>query len=177
MDNELKNMWQKLFSKLAQSSGGSQLKSFSVELTRPANTTVYTAGDLVGDVSTIFKTFVGVAKQFGAGVRIYRVRLQTNDTGILSGSKFNLHIYQSAPDITGLADNAAFTISYANATLRVGKIPIVMDGSVGTNDYNIVGLNPLTEDIVVLLETVSGFTPSANSTKITIVIDCELSNN
>ena len=65
MDNESKYMWQKLISKLSQSSGGSQLKSFSVELTRPANTTPYTAGDLVGDVSTIFKTFAGVAKQIG----------------------------------------------------------------------------------------------------------------
>ena len=158
------------------SSGGSQLKSFAVELTRPANTTAYTAGDLVGDVTTLFKTFSNVAKITGAGVRIYRVRIQTEDTGVLAGSKFNLHLYNDIPDVTGLSDNGAFTINYINATKRVGVIPIVMNGSVGVNDYNVIGLNPVDYNIIAFLETVSGFTPSAVSTRFTIIIDCELSN-
>ena len=158
-------------------SGGADIKSFSVEITRPANATIYTAGDVVGDVSTITKLFQNVAKAIGTGVRIYRVRIQTNDTGVLAGSKFNLHIYQDAPDLTGITDNGAFAISYANAIKRAGKIPVVMDGSMGANDYNVIGINPVGRNITVMLETVSGFTPSANSTKFTLVIDCELSNN
>ena len=160
-------------------SGGADLKSFSVEITRPANVTTYAAGDVVGDVTGVLKEFVAVAKAAGKGVRIYRVRVQSNDTGVQAGQKFNIHLYNSAPDVTGLADNAAFSITYANATKRVGKIPVVIDpvGLVGSTDYMLVGLNPVGTSVYAILETVSGFTPSANSTKITLVIDCELSNN
>lgn len=158
------------------SSGGTQLKSFSVEITRPANTTVYTAGDVVGDVSGVLKTISNVAKATGTGVRIYRVMLQTEDTGVQAGSKFNLHLYRDTPDTTGLSDNGAFSINYINASKRIGKIPVVMDSTIGVNDYNCIGLNPANRDVYAILETVSGFTPSANSTRFQITIDCELSN-
>ena len=53
-----------------QSSGGSQFKSFSVEITRPANTTVYSPGDVVADVSAAFVRFANVAKSTGAVLRL-----------------------------------------------------------------------------------------------------------
>lgn len=159
------------------SSGSSQFKTFSVEITRPANTTVYSANDVVADVSAAFIQFANVAKANGAGVKITRVRIQTEDTGV-AGKKFNLHLYKEAP--TFIADNAAFAVSYANATKRIGAIPVVMGtgnlGTVGMNDYNVMITNPTAKDIYWILETVDGFTPSANSTKFTVVIDCELSN-
>ena len=56
-----------------QSGGGTQFKTFSVEITRPANTTVYSAGDVVADVSAAFIQFANVAKSNGSGVKIVRV--------------------------------------------------------------------------------------------------------
>ena len=160
-----------------QNGGGTQLKSFAVEITRPANTTVYSANDVVADVSAAFIQFANVAKSNGSGVKIVRVRLQTEDTGV-AGKKFNLHLYNQAP--TFIADNSAFVVSYANATKRIGAIPVVMGtgnlGTVGMNDYNVMITNPTAKDIYWILETVDGFTPSANSTRFTVVIDCELSN-
>lgn len=160
-----------------QNGGGTMLKSFSVEITRPANTTVYSANDVVADVSAAFVPFSNVAKAIGSGVKITRVRIQTDDTGF-AGKKFNLHLYKEAP--TFIADNAAFAISYANATKRIGAIPVVMStgnlGTVGMNDYNQVITNPIARDIYWILETPDGGTPSGMSTKFTVVIDCELSN-
>lgn len=160
-----------------QSSGGSQFKSFTVEITRPANTTVYSANDVVADVSAAFLPFLNVAKAVGAGIKVIRVRIQTEDTGI-AGKKFNLHLYRDTP--TFIADNAAFAVSYANASKRIGAIPVVIGignmGTVGMNDYNNVIINPVARDVYFILETVDGFTPSANSTKFQVTIDCELSN-
>ena len=160
-----------------QNGGGTMLKAFSVEITRPANTTVYSAGDVVADVSAAFVKLADVAKTIGAGVKIIRVRIQTEDTGVAS-KKFNLHMYKDAP--TFIADNAAFAVSYANASKRIGAIPVVMGtgnlATVGMNDYNQCIVNPTARDVYWILETVDGFTPSANSTKFQITIDCELSN-
>jgi len=158
-------------------SGGSQFKTFEIEITRPANTTPYTAGDVVADTTAAFKPILNVAKATGSGVKIIRCRIQTDDTGV-AGKRFNLHLYKEAP--TFIADNAPFAISYANATKRKGAIPIVMGtgslGTVGMNDYNPIVINPTARDIYYILEAVDAFTPSANSTKFTICIDCELSN-
>lgn len=160
------------------SSGGSTLKSFSVEIIRPANQTPYSAGDVLADTTAAFIPFVNVAKAIGAGVKIVRVRLQTDDTSV-AGTKFNIHLYKDAP--TFIADNSAFAVAYANATKRIGAIPVIMGtgnlGTVGMNDYNIAMCNPVARNIYFIIETVTGFTASANSTKFTITIDCELSNN
>ena len=158
-------------------SGGSQFKTFEVEVTRPANATPYTAGDVVADTTAAFLPILNVAKATGTGVKIIRCRIQTDDTGV-AGKRFNLHLYKEEP--TFIADNAPFAISYANATKRKGAIPIVMGtgnlGTVGMNDYNPIVINPTARDIFYMLEAVDAFTPSANSTKFTICIDCELSN-
>ncbi len=159
-------------------SGGSTLKSFSVEIIRPANQTPYTAGDVVADTTAAFIPFANVAKAIETGVKIVRVRIQTDDTAV-AGTKFNVHLYKDAP--TFIADNAAFAVAYANATKRVGAIPVVMGtgnlGTVGMNDYNIAMCNPVARNIYFIIETVTGFTASANSTKFTVTIDCEISNN
>lgn len=159
-------------------SGGAAFKTFSVEITRPADATPYSINDVVSG-AVVLNTISNVAKATGSGVHITRVRIQTEDTGV-AGVKFNVHIYGSTPTTTGLVDNGAFTISYANATKRVGAIPVVMgtgnQNTVGMNDYNQVMVNPTARDLYIILETATAFTPSGNSTKFTIFIDCELSN-
>lgn len=163
---------------VVSNSGAATLKTIAVELTRPANQTPYTAGDVIGDVSGALVPILNVAKAAGLGVRITRIRIQTNDTSV-AGTKFNVHVYCQAP--AAIADNAPFVIDYANAVKRVGAIPVVMGvgnlGTVGMNDYNIMTCNPLTRDLYFILETVTGFTSSAASTKFTLAFDLELSNS
>ena len=159
--------------------GGSQLKSFSVVVSKPASITAYSAGDVVADLSGTFTPIINVAKNAGSGVRITRVRIQLEDVGA-AGTKFNLHVYNQAP--TFIADNGAFSISYANAAKRVGAIPVIIGtgnlNTVGSNDWNSIVLNPVSKDIYFILETVTGYTPVVGmSNKIQITIDCELSNN
>ena len=158
-------------------SSGSQFETFEIEITRPIDTTAYAAGDVVADVGGAFLPLTNVAKAIGTGVKIIRCRIQTSDTNV-AGKKFNLHLYKEAP--TFIPNNDQFAISYANATKRKGAIPIVMGtgnlGTVGMNDYNPIVINPTARDIFYMLEAVDAFTPSANSTKFTICIDCELSN-
>ena len=160
-----------------ENSGGTTLKSFSRQIQRTVPTTAYTAGQVVADVSAAFLPILNVAKADRTGVKIVRVRIQTSDTGC-GGKKFNVHLYNEAP--TFLADYANFSISYANATKRVGAIPVVMGtgnmNTVGMNDWNQIILNPSARDIYFILESVDGFTPTA-STYFQITIDCELSNN
>ena len=158
-------------------SGGSQIKEFNVEITRPANTTVYTSGDVLGDVATIYGILSNVAKAVGSGIKIIGARIQTNDTGFGSGSKINIHVYSDVPDMTGITENGALVLSYTNAPKYKGCIPVVMNGSKGQNDWTNLVLNPATKNVYFILETVSGGTPSASGTKFTISLNCELSNN
>jgi len=159
--------------------GGSQFKKFSTEITRPDNTTVYSADDIIGETSSVLKTISNVANANSSGVRIYRTRIQTNDTG-LAGKRLVVNIYESEPDLTGLVDNGPFSLSYTNALKRIGAVNIVMNtgiyGTVGMNDYTLLGANPANRNLYLVVTTSDGFTPSANGTKITVILDCELSN-
>jgi hypothetical protein len=154
-------------------SGGNTFQNIDVEITRPANTTPYTAGDVVADVSAAFIPILNIAKAAGKGVHIKRVRIQTEDTGF-NGKKVSVHIYKEAPDF--IADNAPFVISYANSKKRKGQIPIIINDTVGMNDYNPIMVNPTARDIYFILQTIDAVTPSANSTKFTLSFDCILSN-
>ena len=152
-------------------------RTFELTLTRPADTTVYSAGDVIGDVSQALMEFVDVAKAAGYGVNITNVRLQTNDTG-LAGKEIRLHFYTDS--VAPIADNAAFSLSDLNASKRRGVLTVTF----GTGDLSKVAqdmftnliMNPVTRDIYVIPQTTQGFTPSANSTWIIIQIAAILSN-
>lgn len=156
-----------------QNSGGTQLKPFSNTLTR-TGLTPYTAQDVIGGVLTI----ANVAKATGTGVRINRIRIQTNDTGV-AGKRFNVHVFNELPTVA--ADNSALVIDWSNRLKRAGAISIVMGtgnfGTEGTNDWSTITLSPIGRDVFIVIESADGFTPSANSTEFRITTDTELSNN
>lgn len=154
-----------------------QYRVFAITITRPANTTVYAAGDVIGDVSAALDKFVNVAKAAGYGVVISNIRLQTNDTG-LAGRVINLHFYSDT--VTPIADNDPFTLSDANATKRRGMIQLTFGtgalGKVAQAQFENLIIQPVSRDIPVILETVAGFTPSANSTWIRVEIGVIIGN-
>lgn len=163
-----------------KSYGANRKRSFKAKLTRPANATPYTTGDIIGDVTTLFKEIADVALENNSGVTIFRARIQTNDTGF-AGVPIKIQVYCDTPDITGLSDNTAFAISWANAEKRVGEITVLMGtgskATVGANDYTTLSCNPAARNLYYILEAGAGATPSASSTEWWVILDCELSNN
>lgn len=151
------------------------IRTFAMTVTRPANTTAYAAGDVIGDVSAALTKFVNVAKAAGYGVYVKGVRIQTTDTG-LAGKTIKLHFYNDS--VTAISDNNAFAIVDANYSKRDGSTTVTMGtgnvAKVGMNNYVDLPLNPVGRDVHCVLETTEGFTPSANSTLIYVYIKCFL---
>jgi hypothetical protein len=144
-------------------------------ITRPDNTTAYTAGDVVGNTASII-TFG--AMKTGLNM-ILGTRLLLSVTAVpASMAAFNLHLYSGSP--TNIQDNAAWTLPTADSTNYLGSVvlgvPVALIGdvifsqddevnttiNVANNDNNIYGL----------LETVGGYTPGAETVH-TIYLDIE----
>lgn len=95
-----------------------------ISFTRPADTTVYTANDVVGGPLR-FPFLAPFGANFflnSALLRIFRT------TVIVSETTYVLHLYSNKPP-SQLADNAAFTVSAADAPFYLGQIdlPQVLD--------------------------------------------------
>lgn len=93
--------------------------------TRPANTTQYTAGDVVAGASPCFE--IPAAADFpGGGGYIIGAQLLTDNSATTNAS-FRLWLFSS--NVSGIAaDNAAFVLPTADATARlVGYIDFSLD--------------------------------------------------
>jgi len=154
------------------------IRTFGLTLTRPANQTAYTAGDVIGDVSGAMPMFSNVAKAAGYGVAILGVRAQTNDTG-LAGKALNVSFYNSALT-TVIADNEPFVMADENAEKREGNVTLTFGSGilakVSQNLDERIILNPVGRSIGCVPVTTAGHTPSADSTWIKLYIKCLLTN-
>ena len=167
-----------------QNSGGTKQVTFISTITRPANTTVYTAGDVIGDVSGAlmpFKDILGstdITKANGTGLKVTEVIIRTTDTG-MAGKKARIHFYKDA--VAAIADNAPFVFDDANITKRKRYIDVVFGigstAKVAVNDWSEFIINPVARTVYPVLEDVDGHTPSANGTIFYMEISGELSNN
>lgn len=92
------------------------------EISRPANTTAYTAGDVVSDNATT-TTPIGLqlARIRGGGGYITKVRLVTDQSTCVS--VFRVWVY-TINTMTVSADNAAMSLLYANKANRLGYIEL-----------------------------------------------------
>src|SRR5688500_2715769 len=98
-----------------------ELRTVTATFTRPADTTQYAALDAVGTASTNVMSLALPQKSSG---RIVKTVLMKS-TATVTLSTFRIHFYTTA--VTGIADNAANTILYANAAGYVGSIdPAIM---------------------------------------------------
>ncbi len=151
-------------------------------MTRPANTTAYTAGDAVsnnataGSVTAISFT---LADANDAPVIIQRCRIASTDTGV-AGKSFRVYLYQSDPTAsTGIVggDNAAFSTKQGTFIGALeGIFRTFSDGSVAVC-APVEGLSVITNPtsgartVFALLQTIDAFTPSANSTTFTLTLE------
>jgi hypothetical protein len=149
-------------------------------LTRPANTTAYTALDSVSDNATagsVTANSVTVSDVDDDPVNISQILLSSTDTGPgTSGALIRLHLFNSDPTTSsGVVggDNAAWSNKQAGwAGSFTGQMIAFSDGSRGVLSSDgppVMSVSPVAggRTFYWQLQTLTAFTPSANSTTFT----------
>jgi hypothetical protein len=150
----------------------------TLEFTRPANTTPYTAGDVIGvaDVSvaanagSAIHTFAN-AGPAGGNIIITGADLRIDVAAVPAGmTSFRLHLYDAAP--TAILDNAAWDLPAGDRAAYLGFIDFGSAVDVGATLYAQVDqinkqfkLATGVTSLYGLLVTNGGFTPGSATVK------------
>jgi hypothetical protein len=149
-----------------KTTGGSH--GATVNLTRPSNATPYDAGDAIGDTGgSAILTFANMGKSTGGEIIITSVELEIDLTTSAIGA-VNLRLYNASP--TAIADNIAWDLVSGDRGKYLGKIQLSAptdEGSTLFSDND--GINKqitlATGSLFVIMQTVSGFTPTTGAVK------------
>jgi len=139
-------------------------------ITRPSNTTAYTAGDVVGDTggsAIISLTSAGPTAGF---VIIQSISLVFSDSTVPSGmGAFRVHLYSASP--TAIADNAAFDLTSGERDTYMGFIDLPTPADLGSSLYTqtdypgrLIKLAAASTTLFAELETRGAYTPVSAST-------------
>ena len=138
-------------------------------VTRPANTTAYAAGDVVGATAAAIK-FADIGATFGHIV-ITDADLRIDVTALPSGmTTFRLHLYDATP-ASELADNAAWDLPAGDRVNYLGYIDFDQMVDVGSTLFvQMTGVNKKVKmgsepNLYGYLTTTAGFTPSSATVK------------
>lgn len=165
-----------------QMSAGRQWVSAAVEtrgfnvattITRPANATPYTAGDIVGGAIDL-----GVLGPSGLTIKINDVQLEYDVAALPAGMVgLTLYLYSVTPP-SATADNGVFDIPAGDRASYLGAIPIPTLADVGATlvseivDYKkqvkLAGTH-----LFGYLVTTAGFTPAGNSEVLVLTLHTE----
>lgn len=138
----------------------------SPTVTRPNNTTAYTAGQVVGGVIT----FPNAAQGGGGNIFVNFVSLLWNLAAVPSGmTSFRLHLYSSTPP-SALADGATWDIPSGDRASYLGYIDLGTPVDIGSTLYvQTAGPNLTMQQIAALssslygyMVTAGGYTPGAS---------------
>lgn len=142
-----------------------------VDVTRPANQTPYTAGDVIGTGSgdDAIITLAGIGPS-GGFVQVQSIELVLGISAVPSGmSSFRLHFYSTKP-VTAASDNSVFDVASADRSTYIGFIDLPAPVDLGSTcftqvDYpgKLLKLAAASTSLFCELQTISGFTPAANS--------------
>ena len=141
-----------------------------VTITRPSNTTAYTAGDVVGDTggsAIIALASIGPASGY---VIVQSASLIFSDSSVPSGmTSFRLHFHSASP--TAIADNAAFDLTSGERANYIGYIDLPTPQDFGSSLYTQVDypgrmmqLAAGSSTIYAELQTIGAYTPASAST-------------
>lgn len=140
-----------------------------VSVTRPANTTAYTAGDVVGATAAAIE-FADIGPSFGV-VSITDSDLRIDVTGVPAGmTSFRLHLYNVTPP-SALADNAAWDLPAGDRASYLGYIDLGTPVDVGstlfvqTDGSGAKTFQMKTSSLFGYLVTNGGFTPTSAAVK------------
>ncbi len=149
---------------------GGNTVDVAAELTRPGDTTAYTANDVVSDntSATTPLEFENFARVNGGGGYIVGAKLSTDKKSITP--RMRVHLFRAA-DATLAADNAPYKELYDDADKRLGYFDLpAMTTAVNTTDSTVsrsqdIGLRiPFTtganRSIFAVLEALDAFVPA-----------------
>jgi hypothetical protein len=147
-----------------------------VTLTRPSNTTAYTAGDLIGvadgttpaNAGSAIITLSNIGPSAGF-VLIQSVRLMIGATSVPAGmGAFRLHLYTASP--TAILDNAAFDLVSGEVANYAGYIDLPAPQDFGSilmtqADYPgaLIKLASGSTSLFAELETRGAYTPASGT--------------
>lgn len=137
-----------------------------VVITRPANATAYTAGDIIGTTSSAIHEFTQVGSA-GGDVVVFGAELMIDLSAVPSGmSGFRLHLYSATP--TAASDNAAYDLPSTDRALYGGYADFTTPEDLGSTlfsqvrfIYALMQLPSNGTSIFAQLQTVGGFTPTS----------------
>lgn len=140
----------------------------SATITRPNDTTAYTALDVVSTQAGAVLEFATLGKPNGVSL-LTELRYMVDTGTVPSGmGAFRLHLYNAAP--TAIADNAAFNLPAADRAKYVGFIEFGTPLDLGDTLFS--QKEDLRKQVALsggslygILQTVNGFTPTANRIK------------
>ena len=143
----------------------------SASMTRPNDTTPYTALDVCGTSPAANIEFAGINSVSGGHVVVTGFSLRVDVAAVPSGmGAFRLHLFDAAP--TAIADNAAMSLISADRSKYLGYIetttPIDLGDTLWSRTDNLnfkVKLASASTSIFGVLQTVAGFTPTAQTVK------------
>lgn len=158
----------------------SEVITLQQEVTRPADTTAYLAGDAIGAAGDVKVTFDIQANGIPAGL-IVAARLIRNNVNNAS-VRFRAGIHDAAPATVPAGDNAPSPLLYANKASRRGWVDFtnpLTGAAVGSDSLDYAGVlsnaqgvpvNPADGKLTLILSTLDGFVP-ASGEKFTLEID------
>jgi hypothetical protein len=141
-----------------------------VTITRPSNTTAYTAGDVIGDTTGSAIISLTSAGPSGGFAILQSVSLVFSDASVPSGmGAFRLHLYSASP--TAIADNAVFDLLSADRANYMGYVDIPTPQDFGSSLYaqvdypgRLIKLGAASTTLFAELETRGAYTPASAST-------------
>lgn len=142
----------------------------TVTITRPSNTTAYTAGDVVGDTGGSAILTLSNIGPSGGYVLVQSMSLVFSDSSVPSGmGAFRVHLYSSSP--TAIADNAAFDLVSGERASYMGYIDLPAPLGFGSTIYTqvdypgrLIKLAAASTSIFAEIETRGAYTPASAST-------------
>jgi hypothetical protein len=142
----------------------------TVSFTRPANTTAYTAGDVIGTGASndAIHTLSSIGSS-GGYVVVQSIELVLGISAVPSGmASFRVHFYDSSPNAA--ADNSVFDVVSGDRAKYLGYIDMPAPVDLGSTcftqiDYpgKLLKLASASTSLFCELQTIGGFTPAANS--------------
>lgn len=148
---------------------GTSSASVAVSITRPADTTAYTAGDVVGPTAAAI-SFPSISAA-GAEVLITSASLEIDVTAVPSGmTTFRLYLYNVTPP-SALADNAAWDLPSGDRASYLGYLDMGTPVDLGSTLY-VELTNPgkviktSGTGVFAYLVTAGAFTPASATVKV-----------
>jgi hypothetical protein len=149
----------------------------SVSVTRPSNTTAYTAGDCVGIADSGTPANAGsailaflLAGPAGGEIYLTDVDLRIHLSAVPSGmTTFRLHLYDAAPD--AILDNAAWDLSSSGDRGKyLGYVDLVQPADLGSTLYSQnpainkrLKLAAASTTLYGVLQTTGAYTPASGT--------------